>query len=166
MAKKKLTAVSLEPRDREILSSFIEGAFPEGIFSAAELLERASPRNSPIHKFFEWDDSKAAHLYRLKQARGYIQCLVVEIEGNETRKYVPPVYVAGVDAKRYVDIDVARKTKDLWEQVVERAMNEALVWRNRYRAYDNLSLIHGAIDKTKKKLGVRDEKSSSDRKRN
>lgn len=166
MARKKITAVSLEPEERALLSEYIEEQFPDGIFTAAQLVEKATPRNSPIHHFFEWDDRKAADLYRLRQARGYIQCLVVEIEGNEVRKYVPPVYVAGHDIKHYVDIDVARKSKDLWEQVVERAMAEALVWRGRYQAYDNLSLIHEAIDKTSRKLGVRDEKGSGRRKRN
>jgi hypothetical protein len=41
-------------------------------------------------------------------------------------------------------------------------MKEALVWRDRYRAYENLSLIHEAIDKTNNKLkkGVRGEKGN------
>ena len=37
--------------------------------TAREIVEEARKKNSPLHDFFEWDDSIAAEKYRLAQAR-------------------------------------------------------------------------------------------------
>lgn len=40
---------------------------------AAEVVEAARPKNSPLHSHFEWDDSAAAAEHRLNQARQLIR---------------------------------------------------------------------------------------------
>src|ERR1700726_327140 len=40
----------------------------EGRSSSADVVEAARSSNSPIRRFFEWDDVRAGHLYRLSQA--------------------------------------------------------------------------------------------------
>ena len=41
------------------------------------IVESAKQKSSPIHKFFEWDDSVASMEYRRMQARQLIRCLEV-----------------------------------------------------------------------------------------
>ncbi len=43
-----------------------------GTLTAEVVLEHATAANHPLHDFFNWDDTAAAHRYRLNQARGLI----------------------------------------------------------------------------------------------
>ena len=43
----------------------------------AEIVEAAKDEESELHKCFEWDDTKAAHKYRLTQARTLVLNLVI-----------------------------------------------------------------------------------------
>ncbi len=44
----------------------------KGTLTAADVLEAAEEETSPLHAAFEWDESEAARLYRLTQARRLI----------------------------------------------------------------------------------------------
>ena len=63
-------------KDVKAIKRYLEKQFPEGVFTSKQVLELARPKNSPIHQYFDWDDSHAAELYRLEQARQLIQCVV------------------------------------------------------------------------------------------
>jgi len=117
-----------------------------------EVLELARPRSSPIHEFFTWDDTAAAEQYRLKQAQTLISCLVVEIENIEYRKYVTPCLIEETGSKAYVEINKARATPEIWEQILDRAMNDAILFRERYNHLKELGPIITAISKVEKSL--------------
>lgn len=152
MAKIKIVDARgiLKKRDVDVLSRFLIATFPEGVLSSKELLEKARPRNSPIHHLFEWDDSVAAEKYRQNQARNLIGCLVVEVQGKNVREYCPPIYVGNM--KRFVKIDKALENEDLWSQVLDAAMNDARRWKARYDRYQELKPISRAIVEVEKKL--------------
>ena len=50
--------------DRELALLYAEA----GKLTPALILERATAPSHPLHRYFEWDDSKAAHRHRLRQA--------------------------------------------------------------------------------------------------
>lgn len=139
-------------KDARAISKFLDAHFPDGFVTAERVLELATPRSSPIHRFFTWDDSEAAKKYRLSQAQKLIQCVVVEIDDLDVRKYTAPVVVSAGGDRAYCEIEKARRTPDIWRQVLSRAMEEAAAYRRRYLNFKELSLIHEAIDKTNKKL--------------
>lgn len=139
-------------KDAKIIKRFLEEKFPEGFVDAKQVLEYARPRNSPIHKYFDWDDRTAAEKYRLQQAQKLIQCVVVEINNKEIRKYVSPVVVNAEGDKAYVEIETARRTPDIWHQVLAKALQEAGFWRQRYLNLKELSSVHVAIERAQKKL--------------
>jgi hypothetical protein len=62
-------------KDARIIGAFLDTKFPGGMYSPKEVVEAAKPKNSPIHRYFEWDKDKAAYLYNLQQARRLITCL-------------------------------------------------------------------------------------------
>jgi hypothetical protein len=64
------------PLDPEAAGLAIE-ALPKPTASA--ILAAAKPEDSPLHPAFEWDDSEAAHQYRLHQAREIPRRLMVTI---------------------------------------------------------------------------------------
>ena len=56
-----------------------------GIYRPAKFVEEASAKNHPAHRWFEWDDTKASHEFRLQQARHFVSGIriVSEIVLNE-----------------------------------------------------------------------------------
>lgn len=148
--------------DALIIHSFLEKHFPGGMLDAKSVLLVATPKESPIHKYFCWDDSRAAQLYRLVQARNLINCLIVEIDGGEAREYTVPVVVAG-GSRKYVEVSVARKDSSIWEQVLLSAMREAKAWQARYTHLKELKKISVAISVTEKKLMEQGVISNEDR---
>jgi hypothetical protein len=50
-----------------------------GRLTPEAVVEDASNENSPLHELFEWDDSVAAHQFRLHQARMVITSVEVEV---------------------------------------------------------------------------------------
>lgn len=155
MAKLKVVDAlnMLSKKDLVVLTRFLEEAFPDGTLTSRELLEKARPRNSPIHHLFEWNDSIAAEKYRLKQAGKLVSCLIVEVEGKSIREYCQPIYVGST--KRYVKLDNAREDEDLWSQVLAHALNDAKRWNARYDRYKELKPISKAIVEVDKKLSRR-----------
>ena len=88
--------------------------------------------------------------------------MVVEINGKPIRNYVTPVHVEGFDKRQYVRLDVAMESPDIWDQVLERALEEVLLWKRKYEHLKELSSIVKAITKAEKKLSreLADEKET------
>ena len=55
-----------------------------GKLTPQKVLDAAMPENSPLHEFFEWDDTVAAESYRMDQARELIRRVRIEITYEET----------------------------------------------------------------------------------
>jgi hypothetical protein len=133
----------------EEIGLFLTEVFPNGSFTPEQIIEVAKPKSSPIHKYFEWDDKRAAHLYRLKQARQIIQALIIEIDGKDARQFVN-VYIETDEKRSYLDIHKARESQSIWSQVLERAMQEAASYKRRYENLKELGPIIEAINKVEK----------------
>lgn len=63
----------------------------DGAVSPQAVLDAAKPKNSPLHKLFDWDDAAAAEAHRLNQARQLIRVAVVmlpQIANSPVRQFV------------------------------------------------------------------------------
>ena len=82
MTAKKIKAISVEAR-KAIAEEHAKQH--GGIYRPAKFVEEASAKNHPAHRWFEWDDSKASHEFRLQQARHFVSGIriVSEIVLNE-----------------------------------------------------------------------------------
>lgn len=58
---------------------------PSGLLTAESVVEHAKKEDSPLHELFEWDDSEAAKLFRVQQARQVIRAYV-KYEPRTARK--------------------------------------------------------------------------------
>ncbi len=144
------------------ISVILHKAFPGNAFTARDIVEYARPKKSPLHKFFEWDDDKAADQYRLTQARTLIKCIVIKLEGVEVREF-QNVFVKAEDRRLYVQVDQARAAPELWQQVLESALAEATAWKRRYQHLSQLSPIIQSIEEVEIKHGKGKETSGSNR---
>ena len=102
--------------------------------NAEDVVAEAKDKNSPFHNWFEWDDTKAARQYRLKQARDLIGSVelvrindpsadkegrisgfvhitrnVVDADGNKSvkRTYVPTVKAMEDEEQRKIMLNQA-----------------------------------------------------------
>lgn len=89
----------LEPQRNRITEKAIEVMSSledrKGRLQPNDVLEEAENVGSPLHPFFEWDDSVAAQAYRLEQARVLIGRFKITVIIEE-REIVIPKYIRDV----------------------------------------------------------------------
>ena len=63
-----------------------------GFVTPKVIVDNAKDAKSPIHKFFEWDNSSAAERFRIQQARDVnnhiVEIVVIAEEQKEQRSFV------------------------------------------------------------------------------
>lgn len=119
------------------------------------VVDVAREEASPLHKYFEWDDGKAAEAHRLAQARQLIRSVsVVTIEQEEQAPKMVRAFsnVNSIEGEGRFDGRVYRSTiKAMREdgyrqQILEKAYGELVSWRERYKHLEEFSNIIGAIE--------------------
>lgn len=103
-------------------------------FKPKKVIELARPKNSPIHKFFDWNDTTAAEKYRLEQARSLVSALYIKIENTPVKAY-ENVKISIKEGNSYVPTDDVFSNEDLTAQVIEAAKRELLYWEAKYSLY-------------------------------
>ena len=137
--------------DANKVGRYLEKKF-KGRVTAEKTEKIARDKNSPIHKYFEWDDTKAAYAHRLYQARSLINALYVVIDGEEPVRAYENVFVSEIDANEYVDIEDIAKVPTLQSQVLETAKRELIYWKLKYSRYDKFfRRIFSEISKLEKR---------------
>lgn len=116
-----------------------------GKLDAADVVDESRPVEAVLHPCFEWDDPKAAELYRQQQARNIINCVVTVKEtkgGGEvtTRAYE---HVQGA----YHPINVIFQCMDKSEELLQTAFRELQAFRKRFQTISELAPVFDAIDK-------------------
>ena len=104
------------------------------------VVEAARPMDAVLHPCFEWDDLRAAELFREDQARGIIRGVrVVTQEQSATqaeaseRVFVNIVEQIGEELQHtYAPVPVVRRDPVLRQQVLAAARRDLMTWRNRY----------------------------------
>ncbi len=74
-----------------------------GELDAAVVIEAARNPNSPLHHRFEWDEAKAATLYRMVRARGLIREIHIQVQ-TETVIVEVPAYVSRLRDNGYIAV--------------------------------------------------------------
>jgi hypothetical protein len=114
------------------------------------IVEVAKNPNSILHGYFEWDDRKAGHSFRLQQARHLITSVKVNII-TDTKMISAVSYVRDPrlpsDQQGYVSIETLKTDKDLAKESIQLEF---------MRAYTHLQRAknHAEI------LGMQDQVSS------
>lgn len=136
----------LSEKDAQLIGPELERIGKVERFITAEVvLKHASAKRSPLHDYFEWDDSKAAREYRLDQARHLLHSIVIEMENKSQIRAYHHVFVESNDQKEYVHLNRAINEEPLWKQVVLNALKEASAWATRYETYEKLHPIVSVI---------------------
>lgn len=125
-----------------------------GGLTAARVIAAARKLASPLHPFFEWDNTKAAAEYRLEQARYVIRYVIIEdAPGHDAP--VKSYYCVPKDETDDIDgREIYRPTMLLLEspkhrkQLCKQAKSELKQWRLRWAILsDDLGTLFRAIDR-------------------
>lgn len=102
---------------------------------------------SPLHPCFEWDDVRAAELFREDQARHVLSSIRVVQRSDDPRKEVTTLHayvsleeeVGGEKQRAYVPIARVFSDGDLLKQAIEKAAAELRSFEDRYAEFDAIA---------------------------
>ena len=114
-----------------------------GTLNAEDVVTASEAENAPLHSLFEWDDTTAARLYRIDQAKAIIRNIECVIEEIPTRAFVK----AGTAG--YKPIQTVLSNLDLTEILMDQARDELQAFVAKYR---NLKQLAGVIDEAEEFL--------------
>jgi hypothetical protein len=110
-----------------------------GVLNPVNVVSAASREDHYLHPLFEWDDTKAAIQYRLKQASEVVRAVCVKVSDD-----VPPVRAfvsvspvitgeAGQSLKKeYQPIHIALNNADTRGQILSQAKKDLDIYHNKY----------------------------------
>lgn len=105
--------------------------------TADQVVQRATDVNSAMHEIFEWDNTKAGHLWRKQQAANLLCSLQVEYVSEDEEKIKEPITVrayVGIKQKQgYHKIETVVEDLDLYADLLNKAYNELKAIRNKYK---------------------------------
>lgn len=119
----------------------------DGILRPEDVIEFAANPETALHDRFTWDDTQAAHQWRLEQARLVIRTTVLLLEPvkKEYRAFV------SLETDRYKDggyrhIEDVLTTPDWRQQLLKQARKEFQLWRAKYQVLKELEPVFAAMD--------------------
>lgn len=127
----------------------LHAASKSGLLTAEAVVSAARDETSPLHSAFEWDDSQAAHQYRLHQARVLIVSFKVTISGLEN--HIVPVRLSLLQDRSepgggYRMTEDVLKDEVLREEMMRMAVSEIRAWMRRYAMFQDLvAAVGGAV---------------------
>ncbi len=119
-----------------------------GFITPVMLVAKAKAKSSRIHDCFTWDDTEAAKLHRINEAKFLLRMIQVEIGSDEetvvTRAFVS---VSEGDSTAYQTIQTVMGDDDLREQLLQQALKELRSFKQKYAQLKELAKVFAAIDK-------------------
>jgi hypothetical protein len=118
-----------------------------GRLTARVVVEAARPIEAPLHQIFEWDDLRAAELFREDQARHVLSSIRVvqprtdpKEEKRMLHAYVSLEETIGDEKQRaYVPIARVFNDADLLKQAIEKAAAELRAFEDRYAEFESIA---------------------------
>lgn len=116
-----------------------------GSLTPENVLEASKKKNAVLHNLFNWDDEKAAHQYRLQQARTIINNLeIIIISDGESRQI--PVFETIIKNDVRVYKSIEEFTEPDAEQVRAQAVREINAWKNKLSFFSKFSKAAKKLD--------------------
>jgi hypothetical protein len=120
-----------------------------GALNTENIVTVATDKDNILHPLFEWDDSQAAHKYRLNQASQVVRavCIKVVEELPPIRAYfnVSPVITGeiGQNLKReYQPVHLALSNPETKDQIFSQAKKDLDTYHNKYATLVNVAELY------------------------
>lgn len=155
--KTKIVAHKLSEKQSKIVASELRSIEQESsIITPTLVVQRAQAKTSPLHNFFEWDDSRAAENFRLWQARQLIATVYVvpsdSPDSEPVRAFVNVVSEEEdslIEDQGYVWSPGLDSRPNYKLQVIGYARQQLMIWRKKFGAYKEFFGVVKEIDALK-----------------
>lgn len=125
-----------------------------GILKPEIVVEEAKSEDSPLHSRFTWDDSEAAHQYRLEQARRLIRVTVQfipNVSNEPERIWVSLKQDQNNEGGGYRTLVSVLSDVELRKQLLKEAMEDMDRFEEKYSHLNELSEIFKAMKRIRGK---------------
>jgi len=129
----------------------------KGILKPEVVVKTAENKNNILHNYFEWDNDKAGHAYRVWQAR---QLISVSVQYSEATQQSYEVFVSlSPDRKSggYREIDNVLNDETLKKILLTDALNEMNLFIEKYKQLRELCTVFDSMKATTKKYTQKKE---------
>lgn len=125
-----------------------------GLLHPDSIVKDATPKDSPLHPKFNWNNATAGHAHRLQQARELVHHFRIVITGDHGNRRSAPQYVSVVvrGKRQYRNLSVVINNKDMRRQLLEDAVRDMRVFADKYQTLKELSGVKIEIGKALRKL--------------
>ena len=134
----------------EVAGEVMQRLESEGRLTPANLVDEARPEESPMHKAFEWDDAKAAEIYRRHQATQMIRAIVVResdvVKGGSEAVRVK-VFNQPEKGGAYESLRTILMDEEKSGSLLDKAKAELRTFRVKYSQLERLSRLMSEIDR-------------------
>lgn len=133
--------------DAAVIGPELQELAASGQTNANSIVEVARSSNSPLHRYFEWDDKKAAHQYRLGQADDIVLSIRVRLESGDDQPANQKIImrVTSDIVPRPGSAIPAKTEGDGQEKRIGEALADLDKWMLRYRPYGTIWASFGII---------------------
>lgn len=140
----------------ERIEVIIEGQ--DGNITPDDVVKDAKDKRSPLHDFFEWNNTRAANLYRVDQARYLLRSIHVVVkrddDGDKEINIRAFYNVTDADTRVYVPIQRVFSEEELRQQVIGQALKQLISWKGKYSQYKEFSPVVSAIEEVRSEVGL------------
>lgn len=124
----------------------------DGIITPEKVLEDNTETGTPLHNCFEWDNTAAAHKYRVKQAKEIIQTIIFV---PDSVPQSPPVRAFVSVSKDFHPISVVLDDDSMKESLLSCAVSELKAFQRKYQTLSELAGVFKEIDALDESRGVK-----------
>ena len=138
-----------------------------GELTPDRVVREAKKKSSPLHRYFTWDDGRAADLQRLAEARFLIRSIEVTVIVGPKKKEVITRAFANLrpqgarDTMPYLSSVRVLRDAELRERWVSLALGEAESWMARYQHLNELSSVFRAVERARERIASKRRKKKS-----
>ena len=141
------------PVNAQIAGAFLENIIKKyGSLKPSYVVGESKDIKTILHRYFEWDNEKAADKYRKHQALDLICNLTaVKLTGHVEPSQPIRAFISFKQDNEFVSVANVLNTPALQENMLDMAMRELETFRQKYATLEFLSDLISDIDKNIKK---------------
>ena len=146
-----------EKISKKVIEEVLKVKKEEGL-TAQAILKQAQKKTSKLHDLFEWNNTKAGELWRLQQARVFINEIKIIIEEKEYYAFenVSIQTEANESSREYFERSEILSDETLRQQVIAKALEQLKYWKEKYKQYNEFEPIIKQIEAFEKTQKIKE----------
>ena len=148
------TKEKVKDKREEVKEELIKISQTKGL-TPSNVVETARNEQNILHDCFEWENAIAGEKYREWQARFLINSIDVIIttpQGEEKKVGLFESITIKGEGRTYKPVYEIINDTTLKQQIIEKALQELVYWKNKHKIYSEFKTIIKEIETTERRL--------------